>query len=61
MMKKSLLLFSSILLFSYAIAQEKSTKMPCIRVSSFSSSLGFAGALTSNTNEDYYLLKKSFY
>lgn len=59
MLKKSILLLSAVLLFSYAMAQEKSTKMPCIRVSSFSSSLGFAGALTSNTDEDYYLLKNA--
>lgn len=58
-MKKSLLLLSSVLLFSFAMAQEKSTKPPCFRVSSFSSSLGFSGALTSNTDEDYYLLKNA--
>lgn len=40
-------------------AQEKTTKQPCFRVSSFSSSLGFGGSLTSNTNEDYYILKNA--
>lgn len=38
-------------------SQEKISKEPCFRVTSFSSSLGFGGAVTSNTNSDYYLLK----
>ena len=40
-------------------AQEKTPKKPCFRVSSFSSSIGFGGALTSNTDEDYYILKNA--
>jgi hypothetical protein len=38
-------------------AQEKNSKQPCLKVSSFSSSLGFGGAFTSNTDNDYYILK----
>jgi hypothetical protein len=59
MMKKYLMLFSLILLISFVNAQEKTSKTPCLRVSSFSSSLGFGGAMTSNTDADYYILKNA--
>jgi hypothetical protein len=58
-MKKITLLLSLIFFVIFANAQEKTSKQPCMRVSSFSSSIGFAGALTSNTTEDYYLLKNA--
>lgn len=56
-MKKAFLLFSLVLFFEFSNAQEATTKQPCFRVSSFSASLGFPGAMTSNTNSDYYNLK----
>lgn len=59
MIKKSLMLFGLILIISLVNAQEKTTKKPCFRVSSFSSSLGFGGAFTSNSSEDYYSLKNA--
>jgi uncharacterized protein (DUF736 family) len=57
MKKTTILLLSLILLATFTDAQDKTDKKPCFRVSSFSSSLGFGGAMTSNTSEDYYLLK----
>lgn len=42
-----------------ANAQEENGKQPLFKVSSFSSSIGFAGVLTSNTEEDYYGLQKA--
>jgi hypothetical protein len=59
MIKKSFSLLSLILIVNFLIAQDNSSKQPCFRVSSFSSSLGFGGALTSNTDEDYYILKNA--
>lgn len=41
----------------FIFAQESDLKQPCFRVSSFSSSIGFGGAFTSNTDNDYYILK----
>lgn len=58
-MKKTALIVSLIFISGWIFAQEKPAKQPCFRVSSFSSSLGFGGALTSNTNEDYYFLKNA--
>jgi hypothetical protein len=40
-------------------AQEGKTKQPIFKVTSFSSSMGFAGAITSNTDADYYGLQKA--
>jgi hypothetical protein len=40
-------------------AQEKTPKPSCFKVTSFSSSIGFGGALTSNTDADYYILKNA--
>jgi hypothetical protein len=59
MMKKSIMFLSLILLVNLVNAQENNSKKPCMKVSSFSSSLGFGGALTSNTNDDYYTLKNT--
>ena len=59
MKKSTLLLFSMILFIGFTNAQEKTPKQPCFRVSSFSSSLGFGGALTSSTDDDYYILKNA--
>jgi len=59
MKKTTLLLLSLLLLAGFLNAQEKTPKQPCFRVSSFSSSLGFGGAMTANTNEDYYILKNA--
>jgi hypothetical protein len=59
-MKKASVLFISVFLFIvFANAQENTAKQPCFRVSSFSSSLGFGGSLTSNTDADYYLLQNA--
>lgn len=52
-------MFSVLMAIGLSNAQDKNDKEPCFRVSSFSSSIGFGGALTSNTNEDYYLLKNA--
>jgi uncharacterized protein (DUF736 family) len=56
-MKKAGVLLSLILIIGFVNAQDVSPKHPCFRVSSFSSSLGFTGAMTSNTNADYYSLQ----
>ena len=58
-MKKIALLLGMALFVSATFAQESATKNPCFRVSSFSSSIGFGGALTSNTETDYYHLKNA--
>jgi hypothetical protein len=57
MKKLTALALSMILLTGFTYSQEETGKKPCFRVSSFSSSIGFGGAMTSNTSEDYYLLK----
>jgi hypothetical protein len=57
MKKMPYFLFALMLISGISVAQETSSKNPCFRVSSFSSSIGFGGALTSNTSADYYLLK----
>jgi hypothetical protein len=59
MKKTTLLLLSFTLLIAFTNAQETTSKSPCFRVSSFSSSIGFGGALTSNTDTDYYLLQEA--
>jgi hypothetical protein len=59
MKKTTVFLLSFFLIAAFTSAQEKTTKTPCLRVSSFSSSLGFSGALTSNTTSDYYTLKNA--
>lgn len=56
-MNKMLFLIAFVLLFNFTQAQNESSKTARFKVSSFSSSLGFAGAMTSNTNADYYSLK----
>jgi hypothetical protein len=45
------------LFIGFASAQDVNPKHPCMKVTSFSSSIGFSGAMTSNTDEDYYILK----
>lgn len=56
-MKKAIILLSLLLLIGFASAQNEDPKHPCFRTSSFSASLGIPGAMTSNTNSDYYNLK----
>jgi hypothetical protein len=56
-MNKILFLFAFVMLFSFTQAQNESSKKALFKVSSFSSSIGFAGAMTSNTNADYFGLK----
>ena len=56
-MRKLLILLSLFFVFGFANAQNDS-KQPLFKVSSFSSSIGFAGAMTSNTDADYYGLQK---
>lgn len=56
-MKKTALIISLIFITGLIFAQETSTKQPCFRVSSFSTSIGFGGTMTSNTESDYYILK----
>lgn len=58
-MKKTLILLSLLLLLGFVNAQEKTSKPPCFRVSSFSSSIGFSGAMTTSTESDYYDLKNA--
>ncbi len=40
-------------------AQKEDSKQACLKVTSFSSSLGFGGATTSNTEQDYIYLKNA--
>lgn len=56
-MKKTIIAFSLILLIGYANAQETSQKKPLFKATSFSTSMGFTGRITSNTSEEYYGLK----
>jgi hypothetical protein len=56
-MKKAVIILSLMFFIGFANAQDKTTKHPCFRVSSFSASFGVPGAVTSNTNSDYYNLK----
>lgn len=56
-MKKAVILLSLLLFIGFANAQTENPKHSCFRVSSFSASLGYPGALTSNTNADYLSLK----
>lgn len=56
-MRKSAVILSFFLIAFVSFSQEKTTKPACFRVSSFSTSLGFSGAFTSNTRSDYYTLK----
>ncbi|HEY9113756.1 MAG TPA: hypothetical protein VIN10_03595 [Bacteroidales bacterium] len=58
-MKKILLFTSLMFLIGYANAQDGNSKQPLFKVTSFSSSIGFAGVMTSNTDEDYYGLQKA--
>jgi hypothetical protein len=59
-MKKITLLFLAfIFIAGITFSQEKAAKPACLKVSSFSSSIGFSTALTSNTNDDYYTLKNT--
>lgn len=54
-------MFIAVLLFAVGstIAQNENSKQPLFKVTSFSSSIGFAGVMTSNTDEDYYGLQKA--
>lgn len=56
-MNKILFLLAFVLMFGFTEAQNESSKKGLFKVSSFSSSIGFAGAMTSNTNADYYGLQ----
>lgn len=56
-MKKALILLSLVMLAGFANAQVENSKHPLLKVTSFSSSMGFSGALTSNTDDDYYSLQ----
>jgi uncharacterized protein (DUF736 family) len=56
-MKKAILFLCLALSIGYLNAQEVKSKQPCFKVTSFSSTIGFAGAMTSNTESDYYGLK----
>jgi hypothetical protein len=58
-MKKLALITVTLFISTLAFSQEKPAKPACLKVSSFSSSIGFSTALTSNTNEDYYTLKNT--
>lgn len=58
-MKKTGILLSLLLLIGFANAQAPDSKHPLLKVTSFSSSLGFTGAMTSNTNADYYSLQSA--
>jgi hypothetical protein len=58
-MTKHILLVFMVSLIAFANAQETNPKKPCFRVSSFSSSIGFGGAHTSNSDADYYALKNA--
>lgn len=59
MIKKTFLLLTLVSFIGFANAQDENSKKACFRVSSFSSSLGFSGAMTSNTDADYYILKNA--
>lgn len=56
-MKKSFLFLCLAFFIGYTNAQEVNLKQPRFKVTSFSSTIGFAGAVTSNTESDYYGLK----
>jgi hypothetical protein len=56
-MKKAGILLTLLLFIGFANAQDINPKHPCFKVTSFSTSLGFTGAMTSNTNSDYYSLQ----
>jgi len=56
-MKKLLFISAIVLMVVIAQSQNESSKKPLFKTSSFSSSIGFAGAMTSNTNSDYYGLQ----
>lgn len=58
-MKKILFIASLLLVFGFANAQDGNSKLPLFKVTSFSSSIGFANAMTQNTDEDYYGLQKA--
>jgi len=56
-MKKAGVLLSLVLFIGFANAQDINPKHPCFKVTSFSSGIGFSGAMTSNTDADYYSLQ----
>lgn len=56
-MKKAVILISLVLFIGFTNAQDVNSKHPLFKVTSFSSSIGFSGAMTSNTDADYYELK----
>jgi hypothetical protein len=56
-MKKAGVLLSLVLFIGFANAQDINLKHPLLKVTSFSSSIGFTGAMTSNTDADYYSLQ----
>jgi len=56
-MKKILFVSAIVLMAGILQSQNQSSKKPLFKTSSFSSSIGFAGAMTSNTNSDYYGLQ----
>ena len=57
-MKRTSALLAVLALFiGFTNAQDVNSKHPCMKVTSFSSSIGFGGAMTSNTDADYYSLQ----
>lgn len=56
-MKKTLLLLVLVMAIIAVNAQDTKSKKPCIRVSSFSANIGFAGVMTSGSDENYYALR----
>ncbi len=56
-MKKAGILLSLVLLIGFTNAQDINSKHPLLKVTSFSSGIGFTGAMTSNTDADYYSLQ----
>ena len=58
-MKKEIAILCLLLFAGSVFAQESKTKQPIFKVNSFSTSMGFSGATTSNTEADYYGLQKA--
>jgi hypothetical protein len=56
-MKKAIIFLSLVSVIAYTNAQDAKAQHPVFKVTSFSSSIGFSGAMTSNTNADYYTLQ----
>jgi hypothetical protein len=59
MKKLTVLLICLFLFIGLSNAQDKNSKQPLFKVTSFSTSIGFAGAITSDSDDDYYSLKNA--